>query len=148
MEEFWILFKRLDLKGLFLQPTTNGFLQFFRYAFVGGFASLVDWGLLFLFETLGLHYLAAAVVGFVGGLVTNFLLSKKLVFQAEEARVQVGGEFIGYAVIGLIGLGITMMLMYLLTDLCHLYFMLSKIIATFIVLVWNYLARKILLYRR
>lgn len=41
-----------------------------------------------------------------------------------------------------------MMLMYLLTDLCHLYFMLSKIIATFIVLVWNYLARKILLYRR
>lgn len=64
-----------------------------------------------------------AVVGFVGGLVTNFLLSKKLVFQAEEARVQVGGEFIGYAVIGLIGLGITMMLMYLLTDLCHLYFM-------------------------
>ena len=148
MKEFLLLLKRFDLKGIFLTPTKNGFLQFFRYLFVGGIATVVDWGVLFaLTELLQLHYLVSAVFAFVAGLGTNFLLSKLLVFSANEAKANAVLEFLGYALIGLVGLGITELMMFLLTHSLSLHYMLSKAVATAVVLVWNYLARKILLYK-
>ena len=49
--------------------------------------------------------------------------------------------------IGIIGLGITELILFLLTDCGQLYYMLSKVIATAIVLVWNYVARKVIVYK-
>ena len=148
MNEFFALLKRFDLKGIFLTPTKNGFLQFFRYLFVGGIATVVDWGVLFgLTEFLNIYHLVSAIFAFVAGLVTNFLLSKILVFRGSEARTNAVMEFLGYALIGLVGLGITELIMFLFTDCMSLYFMLSKAIATVLVLAWNYLARKLLLYK-
>ena len=146
MKEIFQLIRKWDMKGLFLAPTDNGLLQFFRYAFVGAIASVVDWAVLWLLETVGLHYLIAAVISFFAGLATNFFLSKLLVFNGQKARMNSIGEFISYAVIGAIGLGMTLGIMYVFTEWLHLHYMLSKIIATAIVLVWNYLARKIFVY--
>ena len=147
MKEFWKLLIHFKLKELFFAPTTNAVIQFFRYAFVGGIAAVVDWAVLFVLTKLGMHYLLSTVFAFITGLAVNFLLSKKLVFNAEQARVGRTAEFAVYAIIGVVGLGLTEAIMYLLTDRIGLYFMLSKIIATLIVLVWNYAARKLTLYR-
>ena len=35
----------MNLKKLFVEETDSTFIQFFRYCFVGGFATVVDWGL-------------------------------------------------------------------------------------------------------
>lgn len=148
MKEFFALLKDFDLKGIFLTPTKNGFLQFFRYLFVGGIATVVDWGVLMgLTELLQLHHLVSAIFAFVAGLGTNFLLSKLLVFSASEAKTNSLLEFLGYALIGLVGLGMTELILFLFTDGLSLHYMLSKAIATAVVLVWNYLARKLLLYK-
>ena len=148
MKEFFALLKKFDLRGIFLTPTKNGFLQFFRYLFVGGIATVVDWGVLFGFtDGLGMHHLVSAIFSFVAGLVTNYLLSKLLVFRANETKANAALEFLGYALIGLLGLGITELIMFLLTDCLTVYYMLSKATATVVVLVWNYLARKLLLYK-
>ena len=148
MKEIWELLKRFDLKGLLITPTKNGLLQFFRYIFVGGIATVADWGVLFLLtEFVHIHYLLSAVFAFVAGLVTNFILSQLLVFKANEARVSAVMEFIGYALIGIVGLGITELIMLLFTNCWHLHYMISKVIATVIVLFWNYLARKKILYK-
>ena len=40
MRELLSLLRRRDVQGLFRKPTTNAMVQFFRYAFVGGFAAL------------------------------------------------------------------------------------------------------------
>ena len=149
MKVFFDLLKKFDLKGLFVDPTTNGFLQFFRYVFVGGIATVVDWGILLVLTDLcNLYHLVSAIISFVAGLVTNYLLSKLLVFNASEARVNKALEFLGYALIGVVGLGITELIMYLFTDRMTLHYMLSKMIATVIVLIWNYLARKLFLYKK
>ena len=109
----------------------------------------MDWGVLFLLtEVGGIHHLISAIIAFIAGLITNFVLSKLLVFKANEAKVQPVLEFVGYAVIGLVGLGLTELIMYLFTDVLNLHYMLSKVIATVIVLVWNYVARKLILYRK
>ena len=48
MKEIFRLIKKFDMKGLFIIPTNNALLQFFRYIFVGGVATIADWGVLFL----------------------------------------------------------------------------------------------------
>ena len=136
------------LKRLFSEPTTQPFIQFFRYVFVGGCSFLVDAGVLWLCVHAGLHYLVGACFGFVAGLVCNFLLSRALVFRAQEARVGRVLEFVAYALIGLVGLGLTEALLYFFTEIVLLHYMLSKVIASAIVLFWNFFARKILLYQR
>lgn len=149
MKEFFELLKKFNLKGIFTTPTTNGFIQFFRYVFVGGVATVVDWGILYILtEFAHLHHLLSAVVSFVAGLITNFILSKLFVFNANEAKVNKVLEFAGYAIIGVVGLGITELIMFVVTDKIHIHYMLSKIIATVIVLVWNYLARKYIIYKK
>ena len=148
MKEFFDLLKRFDLKGMFLTPTKNGFLQFFRYLFVGGIATVVDWAvLLALTELAGIHQMISAAFGFVAGLATNYLLSKLLVFRANEANASGMLEFLGYALIGLMGLGITELLLWIGASF-SLHYMVFKAIATVVVLAWNYLARRFLLYKK
>ena len=148
MKEFLNLCRKMDLKGIFISPTTNGFLQFFRYVFVGGIATIADWGTLYvLTEYAKINHLISAVIAFIIGLIVNFVLSKLLVFNANEAKTNKLMEFIGYAIIGVIGLGITELIMYLFTNQMNLHYMLSKAIATIIVLIWNYIARRKILYK-
>lgn len=149
MKELFDLLKQFDFKEIFINPTKNEFLQFFRYLFVGGIATIVDWGALFLLTDLAhIYHLISAVIAFIAGLITNFFLSKLLVFKANEARVNAVMEFVSYAVIGVIGLGITELIMYLFTNCWDAHYMVSKVIATAIVLIWNYLARKLIIYKK
>lgn len=145
MKEFLDYIKKLDLKSLFITPTSNALIQFFRYIFVGGVAFLADGCSLFLIEAIGVNYLIAAIFAFIIGLVCNFLLSKLMVFQKSDKDGKV--EFAVYGVIGVIGLGITEIIMYVLTEIAGIYFMLSKVVAAAIVLIWNFVARKLVLYR-
>lgn len=148
MKEFFSILFSFDLKRIFYEPTQNTLLQFFRYAFVGGWATVADWGVFALFnEVLKIHYLVSAPFAFLMGLTVNYLLSKKFVFSGNEEKHSGTGEFIGYAVIGVIGLIFTMAIMFVLTEWVQLLPMVSKIIATAVVLLWNFLARKVFLYR-
>jgi len=146
MKELMKLILKFDLKGLFLEPNDSGMIQFFRYAFVGGIASVVDWGVLWLAEYAFAHYLVAAIISFFAGLTVNFVLSKILVFK-KETKMGTTWEYVSCAIIGGVGLLMTLGIMYALTEWIHFHFMLSKIIATAIVLIWNFFARKLLLYR-
>lgn len=148
MKELFQFIFKLDFKNLFVNETDNTFIQLFRYCFVGGLAFLADWLSMILFKEIGLHYLIAAVIGFFVGLAVNFLLSKLFIFQKDNATIGKKGEFIAYAVIGVIGLGITELLMYFFTDIIQLHYAISKIIAAVIVLFWNFIARKKILYSK
>ena len=145
MKEFISAVLRLDIKALFGEKTTNTFIQFFRYIFVGGFSFLADAFMLWLCEKF-MHYMIAAAIAFIVGLAVNYVLSVCFVFSESEQVSNKVKEFIVYAVIGIIGLGLTEAIMYLCTDVIGLYFMLSKIIAAALVLVWNFVARKKILY--
>lgn len=120
-------------------------IQFIKYIFVGGAAFVADALTLWLLGSI-IHYLAAAAVAFAVGLVVNFVISKRFVFTDNTHNK--AAEFIVYAVIGIVGLGLTELIMYLLTDMAGIHFMLSKVVTAAIVLVWNFSARKIILYRR
>lgn len=136
------------LNTLFVAPTNNWFLQLFRYGFVGGIAFLVDYGTLFgLTNYAGVPYLWSAAVAFLLGLITNYLISISWVFQ-HNGKMQIWQEFLFFAFIGVIGLGLNELIMYIGTDLIHLHYMISKLISTAIVFFWNFFARKFILFNK
>lgn len=135
----------MTFKAFIKANPDNTYIQFLRYIVVGGISFVADAGTLWILEHW-LDYLIAAAVAFIVGLIVNFVLSKLFVFQSKKNNSVL--EFAVYAVIGVVGLGLTELLMYVFTDKMGLYFIISKIITAAIVLVWNFVARKVILYRR
>ena len=124
--------------------------QFLRYLVTGGLAFVVDFGLfalcLYVFEW---HYLLANLVGLVAGLVLNYAMSILWVFTAcerslEDRKVM---EFSLFALVGIAGVGINQLLMYGMVDGLEFNEMVSKMVAAFLVLMWNFGARKLMLFR-
>jgi putative flippase GtrA len=134
-------------RRLVSDPTDNLVVQFLRYTVVGGFAFAVDFTVLVvLTSVMGLHYLISAALAFTLGLATNYALSTIWVFHKRTlANRQL--EFLVFAGIGLVGLGLNEALMWLLADKVEVHYAVSKLGATFLVHLWNFLARRFCLFR-
>lgn len=139
---------------LFSGDTENTYIQFFRYLFVGGLATVVDWGVSFiLFKfVFGERYAVAAnSISFVAGLVVNYVISTFWIFSNSKVKSKLM-EFLGFAAIGLVGLfmtmGITKLFEIWLADKTSLFQILAKIVSTAAAFFWNFFARKILLFSK
>ena len=144
----------MDLKKLVSGKTDNTLIQFFRYIFVGGAATVVDWGSSYLFFhfIFGDKYAVAAnVISFILGLVTNFLISTVWVFDGSKVKNKFA-EFLSFAAIGVVGLlmtvGITKLFEIKLADVTNLYQIVGKVVSTAAAFFWNFFARKYLLYNK
>ncbi|HIT22514.1 MAG TPA: GtrA family protein [Candidatus Scybalousia intestinigallinarum] len=116
--------------------------QILKFGVVGGLAFLIDYGLLYvLTEFVGIHYLISSVISFTVSLIFNYILSIKWVF--DVTKKQTVKEITIFVILSVIGLGINQVVMYVGSDLLHVYYMLTKIVATAIVMVWNFVTRKI-----
>jgi putative flippase GtrA len=138
---------RQHLKSYFAGASHRTKVQFFRYAFVAVAAFIVDFGCLAILAS-GYHvnYLLAAAFAFMLGLITNYVLSVKWVFSAYNASNRTR-EFIIFALVGLVGLGLTEILLWFFTESFNIHYLASKLLTAFIVVIWNFTARKLLLYR-
>ena len=118
--------------------------EFLRYAVVGGLAAVVDMAVnyLMLYHVFSAGkddktYVAISVaVGFIAGLVVNFILSNIFFFI--------------YVAVGVVGFGITELLTLLGTRFIGdhgLWYLLLSCVVKGIVLIWNYIGRKLFVYR-
>ena len=118
------------------------FKQLFRFGIVGGLAFLIDSGVLFLLtEYLNVYYLVSSVISFIVSLIFNYILSILWVFDVKKK--QTIKEISLFVILSVIGLGINQVVMYVGADILNIYYMICKIISTFIVMVYNFITRKI-----
>ncbi len=122
-----------------LKPIAMQFIRYFGVALVG---YVFDFGtMILLHELLHIHYLVAATCGFVIGLLVVYILSNKYVFGKSKIKSR-SAEFGLFALIGLVGLGVLNLLMWIFTDYFLINYIISKIIATIFVYMWNFFARR------
>lgn len=134
----------LVIKG----KTNDSIIQLIRYTLVGGLAFSIDFGtLFFLTEYIDINYLISAGIAFLLGLLINYSISVRWVFHSRSMENRIL-EFLLFSVIGLVGLGLNELFLWILTDLLMIYYLFSKLITTFIVYFWNFFARKLLLFRK
>ena len=149
----------MKIKELFSGETDNTFIQFFRYLFVGGFAFVVDYGtLMLLVEVFDFNAKLAAVVAFILGLIVNYILSTLWIFRNSKINNRLA-EFAAFAVIGVIGLGINELIIWLFDDVIaprrpldfipeDKYYLIGKLVSTAVVFVWNFAARKFIIFNK
>ena len=119
--------------------------QFMKFGVVGFVAFFIDYGLLaFCTEILHINYLVSATIGFTVSVIFNYLASMRYVFTHKEGMSR-RREFVIFVVLSVIGLIINNAIMWAGVELLHVHYLIVKIAATAIVMVWNFVTRKVFL---
>lgn len=120
--------------------------QFLRYFMVGGVAFAADFAALFLLTEFGhFYYLVSASIAFLVGIAVNYGLSIAWVFDQRTIGNRVH-EFTIFALIGVAGLLLNLAVMWLFTEVLRLYYLESKAVAAGMIFLFNFGARKLLLF--
>ncbi|MDP8321481.1 MAG: GtrA family protein [Candidatus Stygibacter australis] len=132
----------------FVEETDNTFIQFFRYLFVGGLAAVVDLAASSIaVRAFGIYEVYAIIISFILGLSVNYILSSLWIFRHRKIEKQ-SYDFIAFAIIGIIGLLMKAGIVWFLTEVPEWMIEFSNSIAIVLVFIWNFLARKYLLYNK
>lgn len=122
--------------------TNNEFVKIILYLFVGGSAALIEWAFFYVFsEAAGINYLASTACAYFLSTLCHYFMCNILVFTSGVRYGKAKEISLVFLVSGM-GLLFNLILMYVFVGLFALPGLLSKIAATCIVVVWNYLARK------
>ena len=131
-----------------------------RFALTGGICFVVELAVLILMKgSLGIDTLIATPIAFLVSVILNYLLCVVWVFRGAKNRG--AGAKAGFLITSLIGLGLNELLMLLFRLILgedqviltiagktiNMY-VLNKCLATLIVMIWNYFAKRAVLYRK
>ncbi len=141
--------------------------EILRFIIVGGIATIIDMftmGVVMYFMEQSIYpsfinvfinsptpstfaTIMGTSVGFVAGLIVNYVLSIFFVFNEKGNSRTVKG-FVVFTVLSVIGLIINIIGTYIGFDLLHLNQWLVKIIMIIIVLIYNYISKRLVLFKK
>jgi putative flippase GtrA len=135
------------LRVLFKSKSAHPMVEFFRYFVVSGASFVFDFGLLYALTDLAhMHYLVSATLSYGTGMIVSYLLSVKWAFGRRSVDSK-AAEFGIFVAIGVAGMGINSLILWVWTGLLGLHYMLGRIVSAIIGYVWKYVARKLALFR-
>ena len=130
-------------------------LELIRFAAVGAVSFVIDLGLLvvfqkFVFRNVVNGVLISAALSFTISLIIHYFLASLWVFRGHKvdkakAHAVAGSLFV---VTNLVGLGINELAMWLGVSIMAIHYIIVKLFATAIVMVWNYLCQKLFIFKK
>lgn len=122
--------------------------QIIKFGFVGALCFVIDYGIMvFLTEVFGINYLISSGLSFTVSVTVNYILSIAFVFETDKNKNKMK-EFIVFVFLSIVGLGINQLAMWFAGEILGIFYMLSKIGATAIVMVYNFVSRKIFIEKK
>lgn len=134
--------------------------QLIKFGMVGALCFLIDYGLYTVILFVGVHYLLAALIGFLVSVVVNYILSMKFVFVRRD-DIDKKHEFMVFFILSVFGLLLNEILIFACFDGLYVNIkamqdmmsektaqLIGKLVATFIVMVFNFITRKIFLEKK
>ncbi|MEC9361688.1 MAG: GtrA family protein [Pseudomonadota bacterium] len=111
--------------------------RFTRFVIVGGFATALMYALLLVgVEGLGMTPVPASVVAYGLSAIANYALNRRLTFRSTQRHRVALPRFAAVSGAGLI---INTLIMYVGTTMMNGHYLVVQILATAVVLLWNYL---------
>lgn len=158
------IYQYLIYKLYFEEKTYSNslFWELFRFAIVGLVAAVFDFLTCFLVQFIffkgneaGYVTAIATGCGFFIGVIINYLMSTYMVYKASKSNLSKSWKgILLFFILSAIGLGIGIGIQYFLYDFLFLQksvqffsYPIDFVIRTLIVMVYNYISRKVLIYR-
>jgi putative flippase GtrA len=115
-------------------------VQFQKFVLVGGVATATQYAVLVgMVRILGANPVFASSCGYVISALLNYYLNHRLTFRSAQSHRRALPRF---AVIAAVGLLINSTLVWALSERGRLPYLAAQIIATAVVLVWNFTANR------
>ena len=123
--------------------------QFFSYFFIGGCAAIVELIFFWIVNVpFGQNIYISTILAFLIATFTNWILGRNITFKkVAKTKKPVGDALAIYFVSG-IALGLNLLLMAFFVNILGIYPLFSKIIATGIAFLWNFLSRRYIVYKK
>ena len=122
-------------------------IQMARYFIIAGIATVFDYLIyLFALKQLSISYSISIVIGFSIGVVVNYILSNLWAFQRKSEQ-KASTEFTLFCLTGIFGIGINILVVYLLKDFLNINEDIGRIPAIGIAFIWNFFSKKWFVYK-
>ncbi len=126
-----------------MEKIKNLFLQMIKFGGVGVLCFFIDYGILWsLTDFLHLNVYISTAVAFAVSVIVNYILSARYVFDTDKDASK-KKMFILFVIFSIIGLVLTEIIMVIGVDYIKGDYKLVKIIATAIVMCYNFITRKL-----
>lgn len=122
--------------------------QMIKFGFVGVLCFFIDYGIMvFLTEVFKINYLISSGISFTVSVIVNYILSVTFVFETDKKKNKII-QFIVFIFLSVIGLGINELCMWFAVEIVDIHYMISKIGATAVVMVYNFVSRKLFIEKK
>ena len=136
-----IAFYLQNLLGYFAYKK-DAFLQFGKFALIGTMGMIVNLIFLYILTDLAkVYYLASAIFAFLIALIHNYLLNKTFTFK-ENIKHKFFSKFLQFSLVSSAALIINLIILYTLTEIFGIYYLISQVIAIGFVFILNFLGNK------
>jgi dolichol-phosphate mannosyltransferase len=124
------------------------FIQFFKFALVGGLGTVINLAVLYaLTEYLGLYYLLSAFFAFLVAVTNNFIWNKVWTFR-ERIGEKTAVKYNKFFFVSVIALVVNLLFLYFFTEFLGIYYLVSQVLAIALALIINFLGNKCWTFRR
>lgn len=114
------------------------------YGIIGGLCASLDFGVYTLLS-LWIPFLWANIISVHCGIFCSFVLNRNYNFKVKD---NTGKRFISFYLVGLAGLGLSELLIYLLTVKFEWHYIVAKLLTVFVVALFQFVLNKLITFNR
>lgn len=114
------------------------------YGIIGGICASLDFGIYSLLS-LWIPFLWANIISVHCGIFCSFILNRNYNFKVKD---NTGKRFISFYLVGLAGLGLSELLIYLLTDQFRWNYLIAKLLTVVVVALFQFCLNKLITFNR
>ena len=113
------------------------FIKFIKFGIVGVSGVAVDFGITWICkEQLRMNQYVANSTGFMCAVISNYFLNRVWTFNSQDPAIAM--QFGKFLLVALVGLVLNNAIIYLLNERYKVKFYSSKLVATGVVMLWNF----------
>jgi putative flippase GtrA len=122
--------------------------QLMKFVVVGGLSFVLDFIIYYVLTNFfSVYYLIAGFFSFSLSLIFNYLMSMKFVFKSKD-DLKKTHEFAIFVILSVMGLGLNLLSLYILVDVFKMNDLIAKVFVAGIVMIFNFVTRKIFLEQK
>lgn len=129
----------MNIKELVLK-----YRELILYGIIGGLCASLDFGVYTLLS-LWIPFLWANIISVHCGILCSFVLNRNYNFKVKD---NTGKRFISFYLVGLAGLGLSELLIYLLTDKFEWHYIIAKLLTVVVVALFQFALNKLITFNR